>query len=91
MRRITGRGAWNAANARLANKPFDDLFAPAAVTQTRIGWCNTYQTTMPHTQTPSGEWICACGETAAEDLGTHMIISGSEVFELDAPKPNADE
>lgn len=23
---ITGRGAWNAANARLANKPFDDLF-----------------------------------------------------------------
>ncbi len=25
--RISGRGAWNAANARLANKPFDDLFA----------------------------------------------------------------
>lgn len=26
-RSITGRGAWNAANAKLANKPFDDLFA----------------------------------------------------------------
>lgn len=25
-RRISGRGAWNAANARRANAPFDDLF-----------------------------------------------------------------
>lgn len=60
MTRITGRGAWNAANARLANKPFDDLFTAYPPGSIKILYCEDCKTYTNHQSTKSGEMICWC-------------------------------
>lgn len=83
-RSITGRGAWNAANARQANKPFDDLFAKPIPGSTKVLYCTDCKTYTNHCQLPSGEWQCWCARVIPieTDLGTRAIISGGEVFEI---------
>jgi len=60
MTRITGRGAWNAANARRANKPFDDLFTVYPSGSVKILYCDECRTYTNHKQLKSGDWICSC-------------------------------